>query len=129
MSEQFDPEFEHKTFNNYPSNTSTNNSVNQSMGLKSGSSYFPNRTTSNKHKNHPIVQLINSQDSAPDEYCPNKILINGVKEEDETLRKLKESLEGIGEEVNELFLSNIESEQNKDEELKHIAAEFENLLN
>lgn len=31
--------------------------------------------------------------------------------------------------MNELFLSNIESEQNKDEELKHIAAEFENLLN
>lgn len=45
------------------------------------------------------------------------------------MRKLKESLEGIGEEVNELFLSNIESEHNKDEELKYIAAEFENLLN
>jgi hypothetical protein len=45
------------------------------------------------------VQLINSQDNGPDEYCPNKILINGVKEEDD-LRKLKESLEGIGEEVN-----------------------------
>jgi hypothetical protein len=44
------------------------------------------------------------------------------------MRKLKESLEGIGEEVNELFLSNIESE-GKEDQLKGIAAEFENLLN
>jgi hypothetical protein len=49
--------------------------------------------------------------------------------EEEALRKLKESLEGIGEEVNELFLSNIDSEGNKEEELKVIAAEFQNLLN
>ncbi len=37
------------------------------------------------------------------------------------MRKLKESLEGIGEEVNELFLSNIESED-KEDQLKGIAA-------
>lgn len=33
---------------------------------------------------------------------------------------MKESLDGIGEEVNELFFSNIESEGNKEEELKQI---------
>ena len=44
------------------------------MGLKGGT-YFPNRTTSNKPKYHPIVQLINSQDKTPDEYGPNKIVI------------------------------------------------------
>lgn len=120
-------DFEHKTFHNYPSNTSTNNSVTNSLGLKSGS-YFPNRTTSNRPKHHPIVQLINSQDPAPDEYCPNRIVLSVPAREEEELRKLKESLEGIGEEVNELFLSNIESED-REEELKGIAAEFETLLN
>jgi len=34
--------------------------MNQSLGIKSGNNYFPNRTTSNK--NHPIVKLISSQD-------------------------------------------------------------------
>jgi hypothetical protein len=128
-SDSFDPDFEHKTFNNYPSNTSTNNSVNHSLGLKSGSNYFPNRTTSTKPKNHPIVELINSQDTTPDEYRQNKILINGTRESEEGCRKGKESLEGIGEEVNELFLSNIESDGNNTEELKVISAEFEHLLN
>ena len=34
--------------------------------------------------------------------------------ERDKIKKLKESLDGIGEEVNELFFSNIESDENKD---------------
>lgn len=41
---------------------------------------------------------------------------------------MKESLDGIGEEVNELFFSNIESDGNKEEELKQIEQEFGSLL-
>ena len=67
-------DFEHKTFHNHASNNSTNNSVSTSVGLKSGG-YFPNRTTSNRPKHHPIVQLINSQDTGSEEYSPNKIVL------------------------------------------------------
>lgn len=104
-------DYEHKTFNN-PQSGKT--SVNQSLGLKGSSNYFPNRTTSNKH--HPIVQLINSQDVAPDEYRQNKILIDDQNDEleREKLRRMKDSLDGIGEEVNELFFSNVESDGNKE---------------
>lgn len=41
---------------------------------------------------------------------------------------MRESLDGIGEEVNELFFSNIESDGNKEEELKQIEQEFGSLL-
>jgi hypothetical protein len=103
--------------------------MNQSLGLKSDK-YFPNRTTSKK--NHPIVQLINSQDESPHEYKQNKILIEDhahlEEQERERLRRMKESLDGIGEEVNELFFSNIESDGNKEEELKQIEQEFGSLL-
>lgn len=58
-AESVEHEYEHKTFNNINVNQSTKLSMNQSVGLKAGNNYFPNRTTSNK--NHPIVQLINSQ--------------------------------------------------------------------
>lgn len=53
--------------------------MNQSMGLKTDK-YFPNRTTSNK--NHPIVQLISSQDQSPHEYKQNKILLEDTAQEE-----------------------------------------------
>jgi hypothetical protein len=102
--------------------------VNQSLGLKS-EKYFPNRTTSNK--NHPIVQLINSQDECPHEYKQNKILLEDSahdEQERERLKKMRESLDGIGEEVNELFFSNIESDGGKEDEIKQIEQEFGSLL-
>ncbi len=71
--------------------------MNQSLGLKSDK-YFPNRTTSNK--NHPIVQLISSQDQSPHEYKQNKILLEDhaaqEEHERERLRRMRESLDGIG---------------------------------
>jgi hypothetical protein len=44
-------------------------------------------------------------------------------------KKARESLDGIGEEINELFFSNIESDGHKEEEMKKIEEEFGNLLN
>lgn len=41
---------------------------------------------------------------------------------------MKESLDGIGEELNDLFVSNIENEEEDHEEIKKIEEEFENLL-
>jgi hypothetical protein len=107
----------HRTFNT----TAVKASLNQSAGGEGG--YFPNRTTSKV--NHPIVQLINSQDDNPHEYRPNRLL-EGAEERE--VRKMKESLGGIGEEVNDLFKSNIESEDNREDEMKQIEEEFGGLL-
>lgn len=42
---------------------------------------------------------------------------------------MKESLDGIGEELNDLFLSSLENEDsNKEEDLKKIEEEFNNIL-
>jgi len=89
--------------------------MNQSQGIQNPGNYFPNRTTSNK--SHPIVQLINSINEGGDEYRENKIVISDEKHEEEEKRKnLRKSLDGIGEEINELFFSNVYSQENKDEE-------------
>ena len=44
------------------------------------------------------------------------------------LRKMKESLDGIGEEFNDLFSSNIENEEESPEDVKKIEEEFSSLL-
>jgi hypothetical protein len=95
-------EFEHRTFTNL-----NGTSVNKSVGPKAGS-YFPNKTTSNK--NH-IVSMINKLDDNPNGYAQNKILLEDEKHDRERLKKMKESLDGIGEELDGLFLSNIENEE------------------
>lgn len=71
--------------------------MNQSLGLKSTGAYFLNRTTSNKKKYHPIVELINSQDHTPDEYQQNNLLFQEEKDAQlEKAKRLKQSLDGIG---------------------------------
>lgn len=117
-------DFEIKSFNSI--NNITKLSINQSQGIKSGNNYFPNRTTSNK--SHPIVSLINSQNGSSNEYKENKLLMEDEEGEGEK-KKARESLDGIGEEINELFFSNIESDGHKEEEMKKIEEEFGNLLN
>lgn len=75
--------------------------------MNSNSNYFPNKTTSNKHH---IVNLINKLDTNSNEYVKNKILLDEDRMKDlekEKLKKMKESLDGIGEELNDLFVSNI----------------------
>jgi len=74
--ESIEFDFDKKSVNSI--NQATKIAVNKSQGIRSGSNYFPNRTTSNK--NHPIVELINSQDDiASGEYRQNKILIEEDK--------------------------------------------------
>lgn len=95
--------------------------MNKSMGLKG--EYYPNKTTSNKNNKNHIVALINKQDTNPHEYGKNKLLIEEHKleeQERERSRKGKESLDGIGEELNDLFLSNIENEEENEDSLKQI---------
>jgi len=66
-------EFEHRSFNNIKANN--NLKLNKSGGLKSESSYYPNKTTSNKNSKNHIVALINQQDTNPDQYGKNKLLL------------------------------------------------------
>jgi hypothetical protein len=67
-------DYEHRTFNNM--NPSPNAvTLNKSVGVKGGSAYYPNKTTSNKHH---IVAMINSHDST-NEYGKNKILLDEKK--------------------------------------------------
>lgn len=87
-------DFEIKSFNSI--NHITKLSINQSAGLK-GNEYFPNRTTSNK--SHPIVSLINSQNGSSNEYKENRLLVEDEEVEVER-KKARESLDGIGEEIN-----------------------------
>lgn len=54
--------------------------LNQSLGVKGGNHYYPNKTTSNKASSkHHIVAMINQQDSNPNEYGKNKILLDEKK--------------------------------------------------
>lgn len=93
--------------------------VNKSLGPKAG--YFPNKTASTK--NH-IVSMINKLDDNPNDYAKNKILLEDEKNEREKQRKMKESLCGIGEELNDLFMSTIENEEENEQERQQIEAEF-----
>jgi hypothetical protein len=69
-------DYEHRTFNNV-NNVPVANPINKSQGVKNGSAYYPNKTTSNKASSkHHIVALINQQDTAPHEYGKNKILLD-----------------------------------------------------
>ena len=70
-------EFEHRTFNNINANNNLN--LNKSGGLKSESSYYPNKTTSNRNSKNHIVALINQQDTNPNEYGKNKLLLQEHK--------------------------------------------------
>lgn len=83
----------------------TKTTVNTSLGGLS--SYFPNRTTSNR--NH-IVRMILEFDKDPDDFGKNNLVLDEDKLrelEREKLKRLKESLHGIGEELNDLFQSNL----------------------
>lgn len=92
--------------------------LNKSGGIVTDKNYFPNKTTNNKNK---IVNFIRSNDQNPDSYGSNKIVLEEQKmvEIEEKRKKMKESLDGIGEELNDLFLSNVENDDNE-EELKKI---------
>jgi len=75
-------EFEHRTFNNMNSNIIANKSV----GPKTSSNYFPNKTTSNK--NH-IVSLINKLDDNPNIYTKNRLLDDDHDHNRDRLKKMK----------------------------------------
>lgn len=84
-------EFDHRSFNNKGGLV-----ANKSIGMKAGSSLFPNKTTG---KNH-IVNLINKLDDNPSGYGKNKLLLEEDKMEEMEkmkIKKMKESLDGIGE--------------------------------
>jgi hypothetical protein len=70
--------------------------MNNSVGIKSGA-YFPNKTTSNPKNS--IVSLINKLDQNSEGYVKNKILLDEqqMKLEQAKIKKMKESLDGIGE--------------------------------
>jgi hypothetical protein len=58
--------------------------------------------------------MINKLDAGSGEYVKNKLLLDDERMKDlekEKLKKMKESLDGIGEELNDLFVSNIENEE------------------
>ena len=108
---------------------STNVSGSESLRLGS-SSYHPSCTTSGKF--HPIVQLIRNQSTEEeDEYGKNRIML--CEDEETRIKRLqvlkKQSLDGIGEEVEELFMSNILEVDDNDEDLMEVEMELGNLLN
>jgi len=63
---------DHRSFNNNAVLT------NKSIGIKNGSSLFPNKTTG---KNH-IVNMINKLDDNPSGYGKNKLLLEEDKMEE-----------------------------------------------
>ena len=84
--------------------THSKTSFNHSLGMKK---YFPNKTTSNQNK---IVRFIQDNDDNPNIFGKNNILLDEEKLREIELQKLnrmKESLHGIGEELNDLFQSGI----------------------
>ncbi len=91
---------------------------------------FPFKTTSANSKK--ILTLIKKADDNPDEYVSNCIKIDENKlremEEEEKLKKLKRSLNEVGEELDNLFLSNMEEEEEDGEESIQREKEFEQLL-
>ena len=106
-------DYEHRTFNNINPVTPLISPLNKSLGMKGGNHYYPNKTTSNNNKHH-IVALINQQDSNPHEYGKNKLLLDEKKMnelEQARGRRGKESLDGIGEELDGLFTSTMENEE------------------
>ena len=84
--------------------------INKSLG---GNHYYPNKTTSNANGKHHIVAMINQQDSSPQEYGKNKLVLDERRmvELERGRAKGKECLDGIGEELNDLFVSSIENEE------------------
>ena len=67
--------------------------------------------------------MINQHDVNPNEYGKNKIVLDEKKMEElerERENKGKPELDGIGEEVNDLFLSNVENEEDNEEVIKQV---------
>jgi hypothetical protein len=56
--------------------------------------------------------MINELDNNTTDYVKNKLLLDDEKmrELEGNTKKMKESLDGIGEELNDLFVSNVENE-------------------
>jgi len=50
--------------------------VSNSIGIPNGTTYFPNKTTSNKNY---IVTMINRNDDNPNDYGKNKLLLDDEK--------------------------------------------------
>jgi hypothetical protein len=64
--------------------------LNKSQGVKGGSHYYPNKTTSNNaNSKHHIVAMINQQDTNPYEYGKNKILLDERKMAEHEAERLK----------------------------------------
>lgn len=83
-------DYEHRTFNNTNVGNPLMSPLNKSLGMKGGSSYYPNKTTSNKaNSKHHIVSLINQQDSNPNEYGKNKILLDEKKMSELELERIR----------------------------------------
>ena len=67
--------------------------------------------------------MINQHDVNPNDYGKNKIVLDEKKMEElerERENKGKPELDGIGEEVNDLFLSNVENEEDNEEVIKQV---------
>ena len=67
--------------------------------------------------------MINQHDVNPNDYGKNKIVLDEKKMEElerERESKGKPELDGIGEEVNDLFLSNVENEEDNEEVIKQV---------
>lgn len=105
------------------------NSMSRTTG-NANSKYFPFKTTSANSKK--ILTLIKKADDNPDEYVSNSIKMDESKlremEEEEKLKKMKRSLNEVGEELDNLFLSNMEEEEEDGEESIQREKEFEELL-
>ncbi len=67
--------------------------------------------------------MINQHDVNPNDYGKNKIVLHEKKMEElerERESKGKPELDGIGEEVNDFVLSNVENEEDNEEVIKQV---------
>lgn len=84
--------------------------------------YYPYKTTSANSRK--ILSLIKSGDENPDEYVGNNLKLDDERmrelEEREKMNRMKGSLNEVGEELDNLFLSNMEEDEEDDETIKEL---------
>jgi hypothetical protein len=122
-SEQAELSCQSSPLNNTSLHAQSKTTFTKSMGMNC---YFPNKTTSNK--NH-IVRMILEHDSDPNFFGKNNILLDEEKLRElelQKLKRMKESLQGIGEEFNDLFQSTLLEEGGMN--TSHLGREFQALL-
>lgn len=114
--------YEHKTFHEAQKNVS----ISKGSSFKP-SSYFPNKTASSSNG---IVNYILSNISKEDEPKHNKILLTDQEMEElerDQRARMKSSLTGIGEELNDLFTSWM-AEEDKQESITNVEQDLQKLL-